>query len=150
MITKENVVLGENGEIISADITTIKKVSAKKFCQIYLEDNADFYQLTKSESNVLAVCWYMSNYYEDDEKKLPGNKIYCDMSFLDTCVRKTNLKKSTIKHALSGLVKKGMLWKDEKYKAIYYLNPKLFFKGKLSDRTAVIKHYIEYQIKNKK
>lgn len=41
-----------------------------------------------------------------------------------------------------------MIWKDKDYKSIYYLNPKLFFKGRLSDRTKVIKHYIEYQIEN--
>ena len=61
---------------------------------------------------------------------------------------KTDLKQSTIKNALSSLVKKNMIWKDKDYKSIYYLNPKLFFKGKLSDRTKVIKHYIEYQIEN--
>lgn len=147
MITKENIVLGEGGEILSADITTIKKVTAEQFCQIYLEDNADFYKLTKAESNVLAVCWYTSTYYEDN-KELPGNKVYCDKSFIDLCIRKTDLKQSTIKNALSSLVKKNMIWKDKDYKSIYYLNPKLFFKGRLSDRTKVIKHYIEYQIEN--
>lgn len=145
MITKENVVIGEGGEIVSAEITTIKKVTAEQFCQVYLEDNADFYKLTKAESNVLSVCWYVSTYYEDD-KQLPGNKVYCDKSFIDLCIRKTELKQSTIKNALSSLVKKGMLWKDKDYKSIYYLNPKLFFKGKISDRTKVIKHYVEYQI----
>ena len=29
-------------------------------------------------------------------------------------------------------------------KGIYYLNPKLFFKGKISDRTKIIKHSVEY------
>ena len=51
--------------------------------------------------------------------------------------------------ALGSLSKKNLLIKDKDYKGIYYLNPKLFFKGKLSDRTKIIKHSIEYQISSK-
>lgn len=39
-----------------------------------------------------------------------------------------------------------MLIKDNKYKGIYYLNPKYFFKGKLNDRTKVIRNIVEYKI----
>lgn len=68
----ESIKVGVGGEILS----TIKTVSAEQFCQIYLRDNEEFYKLSKAESNVLAVLWYTSNYYED--RALPGNKISLD------------------------------------------------------------------------
>lgn len=71
----ESTVVGEGEELISAEIKTFRTVTPEKFCQIYLQDNAEFYKLSKAEANVLAVCWYTSNYYEDPDFKLPGNKI---------------------------------------------------------------------------
>ena len=70
----ESIKVGVGGEILSA----IKTVSAEQFCQIYLRDNEEFYKLSKAESNVLAVLWYTSNYYEDKDRALPGNKISLD------------------------------------------------------------------------
>lgn len=61
----ESIKVGVGGEILSAEVKTIKTVSAEQFCQIYLRDNEEFYKLSKAESNVLAVLWYTSNYYED-------------------------------------------------------------------------------------
>lgn len=71
----ESIKVGVGGEILSAEVKTIKTVSAEQFCQIYLRDNEEFYKLSKAESNVLAVLWYTSNYYEDKDRALPGNKI---------------------------------------------------------------------------
>ena len=79
MIIKENIQLGEGGEIISADITTLRKVTAEQFCQVYLQDNSEFYQLSKAENNVLAMCMYLSVYYDDPALDYPGNKIIIDM-----------------------------------------------------------------------
>ena len=56
----ESIKVGVGGEILSAEVKTIKTVSAEQFCQIYLRDNEEFYKLSKAESNVLA-----SNYYEE-------------------------------------------------------------------------------------
>lgn len=144
MIEKQNIVVNEHGEVVSAEITTVKKVSMEQFCQIYLEDNADFYNLSKSEYSVLAMCWKMSSYYDDSP--IPGNKVYCTKDFIDKCMITCQLQLSTVRNALTNLVKKSMLIKDKDYKAVYYLNPKFFFKGKLSDRTKVIRHCTEYQI----
>ena len=146
MIQKENVVIGEGGEILSAEITTIKKVTAEQFCQVYLKDNSEFYSLSKAESNVLSVAWLMSSYYSDPEFKFPGNRISCDKQFRDIVHNKTGLAESTIKAAIASLAQKEMLLKDREYKGIYYLNPDYFFKGKLSDRTKAIKQITEYII----
>lgn len=133
----ESIKVGVGGEILSAEVKTIKTVSAEQFCQIYLRDNEEFYKLSKAESNVLAVLWYTSNYYEDKDRALPGNKISLDEELRDTA--------GTIRNTITSLVKKKMLLKDSRYKAVYYLNPEYFFKGKISDRTQIIKNIIEYK-----
>lgn len=122
----ESIKVGVGGEILSA----IKTVSAEQFCQIYLRDNEEFYKLSKAESNILAVLWYTS--IEDKDSR-------------DTIKIKTNLAAGTIRNTITSLVKKKMLLKDSRYKAVYYLNPEYFFKGKISDRTQIIKNIIEYK-----
>lgn len=141
----ESIKVGVGGEILSAEVKTIKTVSAEQFCQIYLRDNEEFYKLSKAESNVLAVLWYTSNYYEDKDRALPGNKVSLDEELRDTIKIKTNLAAGTIRNTITSLVKKKMLLKDSRYKAVYYLNPEYFFKGKISDRTQIIKNIIEYK-----
>lgn len=141
----ESIKVGVGGEILSAEVKTIKTVSAEQFCQIYLRDNEEFYKLSKAESNVLAVLWYTSNYYEDKDRALQGNKISLDEELRDTIKIKTNLAAGTIRNTITSLVKKKMLLKDSRYKAVYYLNPEYFFKGKISDRTQIIKNIIEYK-----
>ena len=104
----ESIKVGVGGEILSAEVKTIKTVSAEQFCQIYLRDNEEFYKLSKAESNVLAVLWYTSNYYEDKDRTLPGNKISLDEELRDTIKIKTNLAAGTIRNTITSLVKKKM------------------------------------------
>lgn len=139
---------GQGGEIISAQVKRIKKVTAEEFCQVYLRDNDEFYKLSKAESNLLSVCWLNSVYYDDEQFKCPGNKITFDAQFKDIAAEKTGLKEGTIKNTMAALVKKDMLLKDENYKGIYYLNPKYFFKGRINDRTQIIDKVVQYQIAN--
>lgn len=141
----ESIQLGAGGEIISAQIKTIRTVKAEQFCQVYLQDNEEFFKLSKSESNVLAVLWYTSNYYEDKDISLPGNKISLDEQLRDVIKKKTGLASGTIKNTITSLVIKKMILKDTRYKSVYYLNPEYFFKGKISDRTNIIKNIVEYK-----
>lgn len=78
--------------------------------------------------------------HEDKDRALPGNKISLDEELRDTIKIKTNLAAGTIRNTITSLVKKKML-----LKAVYYLNPEYFFKGKISDRTQIIKNIIEYK-----
>lgn len=141
----ESIQLGAGGEIISAQIKTIRTIKAEQFCQVYLQDNEEFFKLSKSESNVLAVLWYTSNYYEDKDISLPGNKISLDEQLRDVIKKKTGLASGTIKNTITSLVTKKMILKDTRYKSVYYLNPEYFFKGKISDRTNIIKNIVEYK-----
>lgn len=150
MIEKEQIKVDENGEIISADITTIKKVSYGEFMQVWLKDNQEFWDLTKSEYAVMVQCWRASIYYPElIDENIPGNKVTADKQFKDIAAKNANITVRSVDSALSSLAKKNLLIKDKDYKGIYYLNPKLFFKGKISDRTKIIKHSIEYQISSK-
>lgn len=148
MIIKENVKVDQFGELISAEQTIVKKVNAEEFCQIYLRDSEDFSTLTGSEYRVLVQCWLFSTYYKDEKTDMPGNMITYNGVFKDQVMNRTGLKEGTIKNSLSSLVKKEMLIKD-KNKGVYYLNPKYFFKGKLGDRTKLVKRVIEYQFEQK-
>lgn len=141
----ESIKVGLGGEILSAEVKTIKKVDAEQFCQVYLRDNEEFYKLTKSESNILAVLWYTSNYYEDKDQELPGNKVSLDEQLRDTIIKKTGCASGTVRNTIVSLVKKQMLLKDNRYKNVYYLNPQYFFKGKITDRTRIIKNIVEYE-----
>lgn len=62
-------------------------------------------------------------------------------------IRKTGLTEGTVNNALSSLTKKGMLLRPEHSKGIYYLNSKYFFKGRICDRTDLIKKNISYVFK---
>lgn len=146
MTVKETIKLSEGGVIESAEITTLKKVKAEEFCQIYLRNNDDFYNLSKAESNVLAVCWLHSIYYEDPEFNCPGNKVTFDGQFKQVVKDKTKLSDGTIKNTMKSLVNKRMLIKDQKFRGVYYLNPNYFFKGRISERTKLITKVINYQI----
>lgn len=149
MIVKENVKVDQFGEIITAEQTIIKKVDAEEFCQVYLKDSIDFSELTGSEYRVLIQCWLFSAYYKDDKTELLGNMITYNGVFKEAVIQRTGLKEGTIKNCMSSLVKKNMLIKADNAKGVYYLNPKYFFKGKLGERTKLIKKVIEYQFEQK-
>jgi len=146
MITEEKVTLGPWGEVLSGEIKRIKKCSAEEFCQLYLKDNAEFYQLSQAEHCVLAVCMYLSTYYDKKKSTLIGNVVNCNSLFIDEAKKRTGLKESTIRNSIVSLSKKNMIIKDSKHRGVYFLNPEYFFKGSISDRTTVIKNIIEYQI----
>lgn len=146
MIVKENVKVNEFGELLSAEQTIVRKVNAEEFCQIYLKDCEDFSNLTGSEYRVLVQCWLYSTYYKDSQLDIPGNMVSYNAVLKESIQRKTGLKEGTIKNALNSLVRKNMLLKPEGIRGVYYLNPKYFFKGKLTERTKLIKRNIEYQL----
>lgn len=146
MIQKEDIKIGLGGEIISGEITRIKKCSAEEFCQLYLKDNNEFFKLTQAEHNVLGICMYVSTYFNSERQKDRGNMFVFNTLFTDTAKEKTGLSVSTIKNSIANLVKKKMIIKDTEHRGVYYLNPLYFFKGKISDRTSIIKSIIEYQI----
>lgn len=120
-----------------------KTIPEKDDIKLFM-NNDDFYCLSKAESNVLGVCWYMSQYYGEDSQ-IPGNIVQYNGLLLKVIIDKTKLSESSIKHAFMSLCKKEMLIKG-KERGIYYLNPKYFFKGKISDRMKALEVTIKYLI----
>ena len=90
------------------------------------------------------MLWLKSDYYKEED--YPGNRVVVNKQIKDEIVFKTKLADSTVKNALTSLVKKNIVFKDDKYKGVYYLNPQYFFKGKVTDRTKCIKHSTSYYI----
>lgn len=146
MVVKENLKVNEFGELISAEQTIIKKVNVEEFCQVYLQDSEDFSNLSGSEYKILIQCWLHSVYYKESNLDIPGNVVTFNSLLKESIQKVTGLKDGTIRNTFSSLVKKGMLLKPEGIKGVYYLNPKYFFKGKLTERTKLIKKSIEYQL----
>lgn len=144
MIVKEEIKVDENGQLIEGKIATIKKVNAEQFVQVYLQNSDDFYCLSKAEANVLGICWYMSQYYGENSG-LPGNIVQYNGILLKALKDKTKLSESSIKHAFMSLCKKEMFIKGET-RGIYYLNPRFFFKGKISDRMKALEVTVKYLI----
>lgn len=52
----ESIKLGMGGEIISAEIKTVKTVNAEQFCQIYLRDNEEFLNLQRQKLMYFQYC----------------------------------------------------------------------------------------------
>ena len=135
--TKErtNVVNELTGELISStsevsSITT-KCKNVDEFIQVYLEDISGLLGITtKGEYHVLVYAWKYAPYSDEAN----GNIVHFNKMLKDKIIDGTGLTDGSIKNILTKLVKKDLLIKTN-YKSMYYLNPKYFFKGKLSDRT---------------
>lgn len=140
------------GEIISATIEHRQIVTPDEFMQVYLMDMASLFQISKkSDIFILLWMWKDSSYFESKDG-YPGNKVVVNKQFIDTLInqaKKSNgpLTEGTIRNGITGLCNKGLITKDQKYRGTYYLNPKYFFKGKLSDRDAKMSFTKVYDIK---
>jgi len=122
-------VINEDGEIITAEFTTVRKVTKETFLQVYLDD---FYSLMRiREGNEYKlVLWIGKNMNFDNEiilvkeiKNRIANEIECNVRTIDNSIR--------------SLVSKGILIKSGR--AIFTLNPHLFFKGNLDQRNKLKK-----------
>lgn len=121
-----------DGEILGTHIETTSKVKkpASPFVQVYFnEDDDTLFRLSKAESGVLAMCLHRAEYISDKKTDLPGNRFNDTGDFIDETMRRTGLSESSVRNALASLVKKKVLYKDERYKGIYYLSARFFIKG---------------------
>lgn len=121
------------------------KIQDKDFIYVNLNFE-ELYNLEMPEFRVLIQLFKLVNRFNPNEDILNNLQIKVNKMIRDAIKDKTGLAESTVKNAFTSLVKKGLLLKDGEYKSIYYLNPKFFFKGNISDRTKLVKHTIEYRI----
>ena len=146
---EKTVIDGETGEILSASVETVRRLSSDEFVQIYLEDMKSLMQLsTKGEIQILIWLWKASMFIEAENSI--GNKVIINKQLYSLISENTGLTEGAIRNTVSVLVKKDLLIKDAKFRGIYYLNPKFFFKGKLTDRIKSFKLVLEYKMNNRK
>ena len=97
---------------------------------------------------ILLWLWKASMYIEAENSI--GNKVIINKQLYSLISENTGLTEGAIRNTVSVLVKKDLLIKDAKFRGIYYLNPKFFFKGKLTDRIKSFKLVLEYKMNNRK
>lgn len=93
------------------------------------------------EYRVLYYSGFMA--FEEDVYRIPSNFIIFNNQVKKTIGEKTKLSKSAIDKAIAGLVKKGLLLKDNRSRGHYYLNPLAIYKGDLENIGNVTKYLIE-------
>jgi hypothetical protein len=112
----------------------LRKVSLDEFIMVFFSSYPDLYKLNGVQLKVLMQCWKCSTY--NSVNCTEGNIVHNNPKFKECC-RQDGLETSdaNIDNAISTLCKKGLLIKRCKGK--YLLDPRYFFKGKLSDRSRI-------------
>lgn len=125
----------KTGEILDLNFT--KKISLDEFIMVFFSSCPELMNLTGNHLKVLICCWKHSSYNPDNEER--GNIIHNGPGFKKAC-REDGLTVSNavIDNSISALCKKGFLIK--KFRGEYLLNPRYFFKGRLSSRSKVQIH----------
>ena len=114
------------------DYYQLRKVTLDEFIMVFFSSYPELYKLNGVQLKVLMGCWKYSSY--NSANYAEGNIVHNNPSFKEFC-RQDGLVTSdaNIDNAISTLCKKGLLIK--RCKGEYILDPKYFFKGKLSERS---------------
>lgn len=120
------------GEILKYKQT--RKLSVDEFIMVFFASYPQLLKLKGVQLKVLMCCWKYSSYNAESEEE--GNIIHNNVSFKEYC-KSEGLETSdaNIDNAISALCKNGLLFK--KCRGEYMLNPRYFFKGKLSKRSRI-------------
>ena len=127
-----NVIDTQTGEL--TDYFELRKVTLDEFIMVFFSSYPELYQLNGVQLKVLMGCWKYSSY--NSANYAEGNIVHNNPSFKEFC-RQDGLVTSdaNIDNAISTLCKKGLLIK--RCKGEYILDPRYFFKGKLSERSKI-------------
>lgn len=72
--------------------------------------------------------------------KCMADKIVVNGIFLDEAERELSLGRQTLRNCVCSLNKKGLIFRDERCRGVYYLNPYVLIKGMRSDITDIVKY----------
>lgn len=127
----------QTGELLDYKVT--RKISIDQFIMVFFASCPKLMELTGIHLKVLICCWKSSSYNPNNDEE--SNIVHNNTSFKDEC-RESGLDVSNavIDNAISALCKKGFLQK--RCRGEYRLNPRYFFRGKLSDRSKLNINYI--------
>lgn len=120
------------------DLKQTKIVTLDEFIMIFFASVPDLFNLKGVHLKVLICCWKFSSYNPESEAE--GNLIHNDILFKSKC-KDFGLKipNASIDNSISYLSKHGFLIK--RCRGAYLLNPKYFFKGRLSDKSKIDIHF---------
>lgn len=135
----------ETGEVVGGHISITKSYrTSDEFIQVYLEDMAGLIGVTsRSEMQLLMFMWKHSDFLENMNSEAMGNAVTITPLLRLDLQKATAMKDGTIRNTLTTLCKKGVIIKSN-LRATYYLNPKYFFKGKLSERNKAFTVSLNY------
>lgn len=121
-----------------SELKQTKTVTLDEFIMIFFASSPDLLGLKGIHLEVLICCWRFSSYNPESEAE--GNLIHNDSLFKMKC-REFGLKapNASVDNAISYLSKNGFLIK--RCRGAYLLNPKYFFKGRLSDKSKIDIHF---------
>lgn len=124
----------DTGELEAAQ--KVVKVDTSAYVMFFLQTIPEFIKLTGNQMRLLSVIWYSSTYNPDGQ--LDGN-LFTNGPLFKQQVRAYGLEwsDSQINNEVSRIVKSSDLL-IKIARGSYILNPKYFFKGKLTDRTKLI------------
>lgn len=116
------------------DYYSMRTVSLDEFIMVFFASYPELYKLNGVQLKVLMGCWKYSSY--NSANYAEGNIVHNNPSFKEFC-RQDGLDTSdaNIDNAISALCRKGLLIK--RCKGEYLLDPRYFFKGKLSERSKI-------------
>lgn len=105
---------------------------------IYVNMDSSFYKkiLNCSDFKVLFSLFSECLTYSPDF--IYGNKFYVNPSSIKAIEDFTGKSKGTIRNSICSLSKSGLIFRDSRYRGVYYLNPVYFFKGGLEHRKKCI------------
>jgi len=123
-------VINEDGEIITAELITVKKVTKETFLQVYLDDFHSLMKIKEGNEYKL-VLWIGKNMNFDN------NEIILVKEIKNRIASEIGCNIRTIDNSILSLVSKGILIKSGR--SVFTLNPNLFFKGSIDKRNKLKK-----------
>lgn len=141
------VVDSQTGEVKEETTTFVQYCKNKEdFIFVFLNDMSGFLNIRNGiESHILAYIWKNSTKAKDDSL---GNEFVLNSSIVKRMAEYASIKEQSVRNTLSSLCKKGIIIKGKEGRGLYYLNPKLFFKGNPNEREKCVIKF-EYFINEK-
>lgn len=141
MFEEVNIIVdSQTGEQIEHSRRFTKQVEKEKFMMVYLENMAGILEVNSPiEFKVLLSLWQLSEF--------DTNKIFIVKDTKEEIALKTGYQFKTVENAISKLSKKDLLIR--KSTAVYFLNPKYFFKGSEIARANAAKVIFEFKFVDK-
>lgn len=134
--SETNRIINQEGDIISTELKTVKRVTKDKFLQVYLEDFGALMKI-KEGLEYKIILWI------GKEMNYDTNEIVLVKAIKERMAVDISANIRTINNVISSLTNKNVLISTDR--TVFQLNPKMFFKGSIQQREILIRT-IQYEI----